>query len=248
MSSKISNIKRFDPSTMRPNFKMFIMGKKSTGKSTTVKDVMFHHFNHIPNGYVILNSERDKWFYERFIPTDNLIKTSYQPEYVSDLLNTNNTNKFNREQPIFLIMDDCFYHDELAKEKEVRQVLMYGRSKGITSIIAMQFPLSIPPSVRTNIDYIFIHRNSSHMCLKIIYDNYGGVFPDFETFLKVLDKLTADIHGCLVIDNTIVSDNWTDHIFWYRAELHDSFQMGDQVTEKGNTNETAKQKHEQDLK
>lgn len=89
----------------------------------------------------------------------------------------------------------------------------------------MQYPLGIPPNLRTNIDYVFILREPYMTNRKRIYDNYASMFPTFESFCSVMDQTTAD-YECLVIDNNSKSNNMQDQIFWYKAQARPDFKLG----------------------
>ena len=77
---------------------------------------------------------------------------------------------------------------------------MNGRHWHILFIITMQFPLGIPPNLRTNIDYVFILRENIVSNRKRIYEHYAGMFPDFDKFCQVMDQCTEN-YECLVIHN-----------------------------------------------
>ena len=88
----------------------------------------------------------------------------------------------------------------------------------------MQYPLGIPPNLRTNIDFIFILRENIVANRKRIYDNYAGMFPTFEIFCQVMDQCTEN-YECLVIDNTTKSNKLEDTVFWYKADSTPSFRV-----------------------
>ena len=91
----------------------------------------------------------------------------------------------------------------------------------------MQYPLGIPPNLRTNIDYIFILRENIVANRKRIYDNYAGMFQNFEIFCQVMDQCTEN-YECLVIDNTTKSNKLEDNVFWYKADTHPNFKLCNQ--------------------
>jgi len=88
----------------------------------------------------------------------------------------------------------------------------------------MQYPLGIPPNLRTNIDFIFILRENIVANRKRIYDNYAGMFPTFEVFCQVMDQCTEN-YECLVIDNTTKSNQLNDTVFWYKADTAPPFKI-----------------------
>ena len=125
----------------------------------------------------------------------------------------------------FLILDDCLYDSSWAKDKNIKTCFMNGRHWHILFIITMQFPLGIPPNLRTNIDYIFILRENIVSNRKRIYEHYAGMFPTFEMFCQVMDQCTEN-YECLVINNNAKSNQLADQVFWYKADKHPDFRIG----------------------
>lgn len=89
----------------------------------------------------------------------------------------------------------------------------------------MQYPLGIPPNLRTNIDYVFILREPYLTNRKRIWENYASMFPTLESFCAVMDQTTENFE-CLVINNNSKSNKLNDQIFWYKAQEHTSFKLG----------------------
>lgn len=221
-------IKPFDPSTMRPHCTMVMLGKRGAGKTTVVKDLLYHNRD-LPAGCVISGSEEANGFYNEIMPSI-LIKHEFKSEHIKNLVqrqkNIIDKNKAgDKADPrAFLILDDCLYDGGWAKDKEVRRVFLNGRHYKITFLATMQYPLGIPPILRTNVDYVFILRDNIRANQERIYKSYAGVFPSFNVFQQVMEKLTTN-YGCLVIDNTTMSTNLTDSIFWYKAKLRGHFKL-----------------------
>ena len=107
----------------------------------------------------------------------------------------------------------------------MRLLFMNGRHWKIMLVITMQYPLGIPPNLRTNIDYVFILREPYINNRKRIWENYAGMFPNFESFTQVMDQCTEN-YECLVIDNNSKSNKLQDQVFWYKAAKHGDFKLG----------------------
>ena len=125
----------------------------------------------------------------------------------------------------FVILDDCLWDNTWARDKMMRLLFMNGRHWKIMTTITMQYPLGVPPNLRTNIDYTFILREPYITNRKRIYENYAGMFPTFESFCQVMDQCTEN-YECLVICNNARSNKLEDQIFWYKAEPHGNFKLG----------------------
>ncbi len=125
----------------------------------------------------------------------------------------------------FVILDDCLYDNSWARDKLMRLLFMNGRHWKIMLVITMQYPLGVPPNLRTNIDYTFILREPYINNRKRIYENYAGMFPTFESFCQVMDQCTEN-YECLVINNNAKSNKLDDQIFWYKGDPHREFKLG----------------------
>ena len=222
-------MKKFDLKKMKQNSIIVVIGKRASGKSTLVKDILFHNVD-IPAGCVISGTEEANGYYSEMIPSI-LIKGDYSPEHVKKLLNrqramVERTNSGEKIDPrAFFIMDDCMYDNKSwTNDKEVKRIFMNGRHYKLTFIMTMQFPLGIPPMLRTNVDYVFVLRDNIPANKKRIFDSYGGMFGSFPVFCQVVDKVTEN-YGCLVIDQSSTSNNILDTVYWYKSELHPPFKL-----------------------
>jgi hypothetical protein len=125
----------------------------------------------------------------------------------------------------FVILDDCLFDNTWARDKMMRLLFMNGRHWKVMLIITMQYPLGIPPILRTNIDYVFILRENYIANRRRIYENYAGMFPTFESFCQVMDQCTENFE-CLVINNNVKTNKLQDQVFWYKADGHNDFRLG----------------------
>ena len=89
----------------------------------------------------------------------------------------------------------------------------------------MQYCMGIPPNLRTNVDYVFILRENIVSNRKRLYEQYAGMFPNFEIFCQVMDQCTEN-YECLVIHNNAKSNKLEDQVFWYKAIEHKNFRVG----------------------
>jgi len=212
-----------------------LIGRRDTGKSYLVKDILFYQQD-IPIGTVISGTEAGNSFYSEHVPK-LFIHEEYSTGIIENILKRQRQcmkqvhqeiqmyKKSNIDPRAFCILDDCLYDNGWTKDKLMRLLFMNGRHWKIMLIITMQYPLGIPPNLRTNIDYVFILREPYINNRKRIYENYAGMFPTFEAFSQVMDQCTEN-YECLVINNNSKSNKLTDQIFWYKAEAHPTFKLG----------------------
>jgi hypothetical protein len=125
----------------------------------------------------------------------------------------------------FCLLDDCLYDNTWTKDVNIKAFFMNGRHKDLLFIITMQYVLGIPPLLRTNIDYVFILREPYVQNRRKIFENFAGVFGQFDIFCQVMDQCTENFE-CLVINTNSKSNKLEDQVFYYKAEPHDDFKIG----------------------
>jgi AAA+ ATPase superfamily predicted ATPase len=212
-----------------------LIGRRDTGKSYLVRDLLFHHQD-IPIGTVISGTEAGNGFYSSHVPK-LFIHDEYNSAIIENILKRQKMvlkqikkeqeqyKKTNIDPRAFVILDDCLYDNAWTKDKMMRLLFMNGRHWKIMLIITMQYPLGVPPNLRTNIDYVFILREPYLTNRKRIFENYAGMFPTFDSFCQVMDQCTENFE-CLVINNNAKSNKLQDQIFWYKAQNHPDFRLG----------------------
>ena len=212
-----------------------LIGRRDTGKSFLVRDLLYYHQD-IPIGTVISGTEAGNGFYSKMVPK-LFIHEEYNTAIIENILKRQRIvvkqikkekeayGRSNIDPRTFLILDDCLYDNSWAREKLMRLLFMNGRHWKVMLIITMQYPLGVPPNLRTNIDYTFILREPYIANRKRIYENYAGMFPTFESFCQVMDQCTEN-YECLVVVNNSKSNKLEDQIFWYKASAHSSFKLG----------------------
>ena len=241
MAAMNLEMKRFDMKSIRFNANetsgpvIVLIGRRDTGKSFLVRDLLYHHQD-IPIGTVISGTEAGNGFYGQHVPK-LFIHDEYNTAIIENILKRQKmvlkqikkeTEAYGRstiDSRAFVILDDCLYDQSWTRDKVMRLLFMNGRHWKIILIITMQYPLGVPPNLRTNIDYVFILREPYISNRKRIYENYAGMFPTFESFCQVMDQCTEN-YECLVINNNSKSNKLDDQIFWYKAQQRENFKLG----------------------
>ena len=234
-------LKKFDMRsiTFRPNESkgpvIVLIGRRDTGKTFLVKDLLYFHQD-IPIGTVISGTEAGNGFYSDMVPK-LFIHDEYNSALIENVLRRQKTvlkqmkkeieeyKKTTIDPRTFVILDDCLYDNSWSRDKLMRLLFMNGRHWKVMLIITMQYPLGIPPTLRTNIDYVFILREPYLTNRKRIWENYASMFPTLESFSSVMDQTTEN-YECLVINNNAKSNKLQDQIFWYKAENRPDFKLG----------------------
>jgi hypothetical protein len=212
-----------------------LIGKRDTGKTFLVRDLLWYQQD-IPIGTVISGTEEGNGFYSKLVPR-LFIHNEYNTAIIENILKRQKTvlkqmkkemesyKRSSIDPRAFVILDDCLYDNTWSRDKLMRLLFMNGRHWKIMLVITMQYPLGIPPTLRTNIDFVFILRENYISNRKRIYENYAGMFPTFEAFCQVMDQCTEN-YECLVINNNSKSNRLNDQVFYYKADNHNDFHLG----------------------
>jgi hypothetical protein len=222
-------LKRFDMSAVTSDSIVVMLGKRRTGKSFLCRDLLSFHQD-LPTGVVISGTESSNGFFGQIFPP-LYIFDEYKPQIIENLVKRQRAivkkaeNDPSIDPRCILIMDDCLYDRSWTNDVNMRQIFMNGRHLKLGLILTSQYPLGIPPNLRSNVDFTFILRENVVANRRRIYDNYCGMLPQFEVFCSVLDQTTEN-YECLVVNNFVASNKLEDQLFYYKAEDRPAFTIG----------------------
>jgi hypothetical protein len=228
-------LKQFDISKIDSDKVVVLLGKRGCGKSFIVRDLLYNNMD-LPIGTCISPTEMANKFYSNMVPKA-FIHNEYTPELIANVMKRQKlimkqvekekkTKGYSNIDPrTFCVMDDCLYNNDWVKDKNIRSIFLNGRHYKLFFILTSQYPLGIPPILRTQIDFTFILRETIMGNRKRLYENFAGMFPSLEIFSTVLDACTEN-YECLVIDNTTKSNKLEDMVYWYKSSEKPPFKIG----------------------
>jgi len=224
-------LKKFDIRSIPSDSVVLFIGKRNTGKSFLVKDLLYYHQD-IPIGTVISGTESANRNYGKMVPP-LFVHDEYTPELLDKVIKRQKiiVNKMNCDLEYrnvdpraFMVLDDCLYDNKWVRDINIRSCFMNGRHFKLFFLLTMQYALGIPPNLRTNVDYVFILRENIFSNRKRIYEQYAGMFPTFDIFNQVMDSCTENFE-CIVVHNGAKSNKLEDQVFWYKATDHPDFRL-----------------------
>jgi len=218
------NLRKFDPSKMGDDKVCVFIGKRGTGKSTLVTDILWHK-KHLPAGIAMSGTEEGNGYYKQFIP-DLFVFGDYNKDALEKLIERQKKLlAVGKCSPVFVLMDDCMYDRAFMRDIAIRQLFMNGRHWKIFFMMTTQYCMDMTPMIRTNVDYVFALRDNVRQNRENLYKAFFGVFPTFDSFSQVMDACTEN-YECLVLDNTSKSNKITDCVFWYKSPIRRNFRVG----------------------
>ena len=227
-------IKKFDPKIIDPCRILVFIGRRSSGKGILVTD-MLYHLRKIPMGVVMSGTEESNEYYKEFVP-DSFIYGQYEPTVVEKVINhqkgvlrkLKQAEKENYKDPtnsVFMLLDDCMFDNKWTRDVNMRCIFMNGRHYKILFMLTLQYCMDLPPSLRSQIDYVFVFRDNILENKMKLYKHFFGIFPTFDAFNEVMTQCTEN-YECLVLNNRTTSNKIEDVIFWYKAKLGRKFRIG----------------------
>lgn len=224
------SIKKFDIKQMQIDSKVLLLSKPRYGKSTLIKDILYQHRKKFTAALCFSASEEANSFYSGIIP-DVFIYPKYEVDVVERLRSRQQkllkkNGKEHPDNPAVIVADDCMDSKDWTKSDTTKWLFKNGRHYDVFFLLASQYAMDIGPELRTSVDYVFILKQTILKDKRRIYENFAGVFPNFQMFCDVLDNLTEDYH-CMVLNNRSTSGKIEDTVFWYKADLHNQpFRVG----------------------
>lgn len=255
------NIPEFDPEILEKKRHsghspiIVAIGKRGSGKSSIIEDLLYH----LRGLRAVIcmcptedsNGTFKKHIHELFIydkfdedVISNVIKN--QKAIVKYLTKNGIDPKTRPEIGIGLILDDLNCDPKVLKNPLIAEILFNGRHLHITLIMTIQYMMTLPPNFRTNIDFLFVCRESKQDNIKRLYQYFFSMFENINDFKDVLSACTED-YRCLVINNTSQSNKIEDQVFWYKATLDRKYLIGS-PQQRLQWDENIKNKEEEEFK
>ena len=234
-------IKSFDPTKyLKGSERVGIIGLPGTGKSCTVKSLVWHLQHMFATLVVFSGSETDNGFYESFVPK-LFIHNKLTEKNLKMTVNRQRLAMCNSEKKMgayiggathtLIIMDDVLDDHRITNNKTLSMLYKQGRHLNTSIFLVQQYCMDVKPYVRTTTSAVFLFYNGNLDVKKRIYENYGhGVFKDYASFDEIYTFITsAQKFMSMVILLNQGNCDITDCVFWYKAtpdEIPFNFKAG----------------------
>lgn len=215
-------IRKFPIQSMKHDATVLILGPRRTGKSVLLRYLLYKlnlkkkfHAGWIMGGSLDARNDIKDLVPESF----NLEFTV--PEFKRRIDQITKLEDVIKQQDLSILTcyDDCTYDKTFLKCKETRNIAMNGRHYNMTDIKCMQYAMDMPPDVRSQMDYVFVTKQSRRDVMVKIWKYFFGCFSKYDEFEQVLTACTND-HEVLVFDGTVASNKIEDCVFYFKADLN----------------------------
>lgn len=210
-------VKKYDPTSVKPHRITLIVGKRGSGKSKMLVDLMYHL---PPVDFVIGMAPTEETIetFRQFIPESCIYHQFNQSKLEQMIALQRELIRKKIKRSILLILDDCLYEKSVLKSTAMREIFLNGRHLHIAMVICAQYVMDLSPDLRTNVDYIFSMRENIISNRAKLHKFFYGMFEKYEDFAKTMDATTANF-GSMVLDNTSKSNEIEECVYWYRASI-----------------------------
>lgn len=232
------DLRKFKMQWVGDNKIIVLIGPRTRGKSTILLDYLFYNQD-IPYCACIAPTENFNNTYTPHIPS-RFIFTKYTAKLLEGFLKRQMTLRTKKQAALtgygdrkyasvdcrgLLIMDDCLADNKGWKnDPSLKWIFMNGRHADVTFILTMQYQVGIPPELRVNIDWVFLCRENKKIEKEKLHKYYAGIFPHYDMFNQIFNRCTRN-KCCMVINSLAESERIEDQVFWFHADLHDSFRI-----------------------
>lgn len=218
-------LRKFDPSTMVDHAVVLVVGKRGSGKSIMLADLLYFQRD-IPVGVVMSATEAGNKFYSKYVP-DLFIHNDFDEDVLENVLRRQKKMIWEcaPNPNAFIVLDDCVYDAGNLKTPVLREMCLNGRHWKLSLSLSTQYLISVPVDLRSNVDYVFALGENSLANRERLYRSFFGVVPSFDMFNRIFDIATEG-YGALVLNNRSRSTKIEDTLFYYEAEPDRQFRMG----------------------
>jgi hypothetical protein len=190
---------------------------RNTGKTTMITSILYEKSHIFPVGQVMSGTEDSNGHYGKIFPS-TFVYNALEKSKIEDFIKRQKLAKQHLPNPwAILLLDDCTDDPKIFTDPMFQGIFKNGRHWKMLFLLSLQYSLDIKPVIRTNVDGTFILRESNLRNRRCLWENYAGVFPDFDQFCQVLDQITDD-YTALYVHNATTSNKIEDCVFWYKAK------------------------------
>jgi hypothetical protein len=199
---------------------------RNTGKTTMITSILYEKSHIFPVGQVMSGTEDSNGHYGKIFPS-TFVYNALEKSKIEDFIKRQKLAKQHLPNPwAILLLDDCTDDPKIFTDPMFQGIFKNGRHWKMLFLLSLQYSLDIKPVIRTNVDGTFILRESNLRNRRCLWENYAGVFPDFDQFCQVLDQITDD-YTALYVHNATTSNKIEDCVFWYKAKpIPPEFRIG----------------------
>lgn len=234
--------KPFDPSIIKHDSTVVLFGKRRTGKSFMMRDILWHKRDVYPY-YLVFTMTKINGFWQKIFP-ERFVHQGYRPEVLSKLIESQeklveqlkqdpsnldengdlDVDKCEINPWKCVVLDDVISDHHIKTCKILESLFTIGRHVLIAVYLASQYAKGVSTIMRGNIDYLVTFKQQQLIQLESIAQDFLGALKVKDSY-NLLRKY-AHGHQALVIDVANLSGDPNDVVYVYTAKDPGKFCLG----------------------
>lgn len=185
-------IEKFNRTTMRKDCVSVIIGRRSTGKTTLAKNLLWFK----KGKKFIINSNESVSNDYAGVTRPEMIHDTYSEELLKHTIDYQERTQ--RLKTMHVVLDDCLF--SMREKDQLWRLFVNGRHLNMSTTVCASHTSMIDTFLYANVDYVFILRCTNTDERRKLFQRYSRYFYSFHEFASTLDSMKP--YECLVIDNT----------------------------------------------
>ncbi len=195
-----------------------VIGRRGTGKTTAVVNLLYHLRDRFKMCIVFSDSDEAQGTWSRVCGKPFVYK-QWRDDIVQKLISyCSYLAMVNRPTSCALILDDIMADTTfMTRSKILRKVLLEGRHYGIWMFLLSQYANKVPRDLRMNFDYYMFAREVSSKQQQSLFEFFNQGLDKIKTFTILMDTYTRN-RGILITSSRPrqgCGENWLAY-YWYR--------------------------------
>jgi len=229
----LPDLPEFEPDEIKLDATIVAVGKRRTGKSWCLRNLMYLLKRKIPAGIVISQTDELNKFWQQYVPK-KYIFPRYEPEILAQvfkrqkaILNDKQMTKAEKEKkaPFFILLDDVISDQRLKYDSNLMELFVAGRHYKLFVLITTQYARAITPTIRGNTDYVFIMKTIQGKQREALWEDFGD-FLTRDAFNRMVDAYTEDNEILVVNTCPETHIDPLEMMSWWKAQDPGPFKMG----------------------
>jgi hypothetical protein len=199
--TEFMDLGEFDPSTIDPESKIFVVGQSGSGKTAIMQDILYHMRNKLEICLAFCPSRDSNLEYRRHLPK-SLVYDNWSLDHLDRITKTQlmlaklpkRRDGSTRNRRFGIIIDDCLYDKKQFMGPSMKYLLMNGRHEKFFTMICAQYVVDLPKDLRSQINLAIVFPEAQEGLREAMRINLLGIFKDDEQLqaaFKVLERYEA---------------------------------------------------------
>tara|TARA_R110000822_G_scaffold143631_1_gene282003 strand:+ start:76 stop:774 length:699 start_codon:yes stop_codon:yes gene_type:complete len=228
----MNELLQFDYNDIPENPSIVLAGRRRSGKGVLTRDLAYYYFRgqKIKTCFIFSPTcEIDTFSNNDFVPiefrypaidVDVIDRIMKRQEYL-----IRNNPKGNHK--VLILIDDIIATNDAKQARVLDRLFISARHFQISLVVCYQYiKKDFSPVQRDNVDVIFCFQQSNLDNKEALNKQYLSITEDKKEGLRLLNRYASGFQ-CLVILNTVNSNNYDDFCFYYTADIiNKKFKLG----------------------